>query len=431
VRQAVIVAGGTGSRLRSEGINTPKLLLTIGEKRVIDYLILELEREAFTDVLFILGDGNSEVIESLDRLNTRIRIKFTIEEHRKGTFGALEQSQSMLVDKFVVIFGDLLLINANVGGILNHFINSNFDIAVFCKNTDHPQDSDLIALDEEFTVNEISRYPHVPEWATSSIALAGVFYFSKKVIVENSGKDIKDISKDLLPSIMDQRPIRGYFHQGIVRDLGTVQRLRHARTLESSGHYSLSDSPMLLLDRDGVLNIDKGYVVSIENVTLTEFARPLIDLIRKRNWRYGIVTNQPAIARGMISESKAFQLTQKIHDLAAGDSLDFQDIFLCPHHPDSGFAEEVAHLKIKCFCRKPSPGLLLASLDQLKMRATSTLMIGDNISDVQAARAIGAEALHIHNSAKDKDCTSKSNFKCASPSQVIAAVDSWGTHDRF
>jgi D-glycero-D-manno-heptose 1,7-bisphosphate phosphatase len=64
---------------------------------------------------------------------------------------------------------------------------------------------------------------------------------------------------------------------------------------------------MLLLDRDGVLNIDKGYVVSIENVTLTEFARPLIDLIRKRNWRYGIVTNQPAIARGMISESKAFQ----------------------------------------------------------------------------------------------------------------------------
>jgi histidinol-phosphate phosphatase family protein len=164
---------------------------------------------------------------------------------------------------------------------------------------------------------------------------------------------------------------------------------------------------------------------------LTEFARPLIDLIRKRNWRYGIVTNQPAIARGMISESKAFQLTQKIHDLAAGDSLDFQDIFLCPHHPDSGFAEEVAHLKIKCFCRKPSPGLLLASLDQLKMRATSTLMIGDNISDVQAARAIGAEALHIHNSAKDKDCTSKSNFKCASPSQVIEAVDSWGTHDRF
>ena len=423
MRQAVIVAGGTGSRLRSEGINTPKLLLSIGEKRVLDYLILELEREEFTDVLFILGDGNSEVIESLDRLNTRIRIKFTIEEHRKGTFGALEQAQSMLVDKFVVIFGDLLLINANIGGILNHFINSNFNSAVFCKNTDHPQDSDLISLDEDFIVNRISRYPHVPEVTTSSIALAGVFYFSKKVIVENSGKDVKDISKDLLPLIKDQTPIRGY--------LGTVQRLRHARTLESSSLFSLSESPMLLLDRDGVLNIDKGYVVSIEDVTLTEFAPPLIDLIRKRNWRYGIVTNQPAIARGMISESKAFQLTQDIHDLAAGGSSEFQDIFLCPHHPDSGFAEEVAHLKIKCFCRKPSPGLLLGSLDQLKMRATSTLMIGDNMSDVQAARAIGAQALHIHNGVENMDCTSKSNYKCVSPSQVIEAVDSWGTHDSF
>lgn len=431
MRQAVIVAGGSGTRLVCNGVLTPKLLLPLDGKRLIDFLIVELELEGFTHALFILGVGSSEIISYLSTLESKIVITYTIEKEKKGTFGALVQSLPLLSEKFIVIYGDLFLSNANLGGIFSHFLESGMNAAVLCKFTDHPLDSDLIELDEKFVIKNIFSYPHQDVNSIPPIAMAGVFYFSKSVITDYFQIDFKDISREFLPKILGELNVRAYFHQGTIRDLGTTQRLSEAHNLVRNLQKPLTYGYGVLLDRDGVINEDYGYVVDIDNVTLTNFAALLFETIQKNRWGFGVVTNQPAVSRGMITEEGAFSLTQSILSMINTSYMDFGDIYVCPHHPDSGFSGEIKSLKKKCFCRKPAPGLLLACLKSLSLRATNVLIIGDSLTDVQAAQAIGAKALHVHHENHFAACKLQDGVKCTPPESVVRSLEAWGKNDSF
>lgn len=431
MRQAVIIAGGSGTRLVKNGVLTPKLLLPLGRKRVIDFLMLELELENFTHVLFILGVGSSEIIEYLSTLKANMEVSYVIEEEQRGTFNALTENSSLLAERFLVMYGDLLVANANLGGIFSSFQDSDFNAAVLCKHTDHPFDSDLLEINEQSLVVNVHSYPHQNIDFIPPISLAGVFLFSKSLVTESKGQALVDISKNFLNHIRKVHPIRAYFHQGIVRDVGTIQRLIDTKSLVNSIDISITDDCAILLDRDGVINNDSGYVVSLENLTLTNFASSLFALIKSKEWKFGVVTNQPAVSRNLITQEAAVSLTRSILSLIDESYTRFEYIFICPHYPKSGFSGEIKELKIKCFCRKPAPGLLLDCINQLKTRATNALLIGDSPSDIEAALKIGAKALHVHQDERFVACKLRSGVKCTPPHLVVENVKSWSVSDSF
>lgn len=431
MRQAVIIAGGSGTRLVSSGVLTPKLLLPVGEKRLVDLLVHELEHENFTHALFILGVGSSEIIDYLSTLKSDMEISYVVEKEQKGTFGALIQNSSLLAEKFLVIYGDLLVANTNLGGIFSSFQDSGLNAAVLCKYTDHPFDSDLLEIDEGSLVVRVHPYPHENIDSVSSISLAGAFFFSKSLVIECKGESIFDISKNFLNFVLKDDSIRAYFHQGIVRDVGTVQRLADAKSLVQSFGDPITNDITILLDRDGVINEDYGYVVSSENVKLTSFASSLLALIKDQQWKFGIVTNQPAVSRNLITITNAVSLTQSMLSMIDKSYTHFEYIYICPHHPDSGFSEEIKDLKIKCSCRKPAPGLLLDCVNQLKTRATRALLIGDRLTDIEAAVRIGAKALHVHQDEPFVACKIHRGVKCAPPDMVVDYVKSWSLSDSF
>ena len=113
MRQAVIVAGGLGSRLVSAGIPTPKLLLKIGEKTLLQWIIEELEFESFSEVLFCLGEKSEQIISELTKIKSSIRILTYVEPQRLGTLGELVQANHLLRDNLVVILGVLFTYNIN------------------------------------------------------------------------------------------------------------------------------------------------------------------------------------------------------------------------------------------------------------------------------------------------------------------------------
>lgn len=141
----------------------------------------------------------------------------------------------------------------------------------------------------------------------------------------------------------------------------------------------------LFLDRDGVLNLDHGYVGRIADFAWTEGAREAVRAAHQAGWLVFVVTNQSGIARGYYTEP-AFRalmdwMTGQIAD--AGGRID--DWRHCPHHPQA----ELAAYRRACPCRKPQPGMLNDLIASWRLNPRQCVMIGDQDSDAAAAAAAG------------------------------------------
>lgn len=136
--------------------------------------------------------------------------------------------------------------------------------------------------------------------------------------------------------------------------------------------------PAIFLDRDGTLNVSRGYVNHEARFVLFPFAVDAVKLIRSQGYLAVIITNQSGVGRGLYAES----LVGRVHDElasildAAGTRLD--GVYYCPHDPSEG-----------CPCRKPAPGMLVRAQRELDIDLSRSYMIGDTYSDLRAGWAAG------------------------------------------
>ncbi|HEY0181576.1 MAG TPA: HAD family hydrolase, partial [Rhodopila sp.] len=143
--------------------------------------------------------------------------------------------------------------------------------------------------------------------------------------------------------------------------------------------------PALFLDRDGVLNIDHGYVGSPDRFEWVEGALDTIRYATRAGWHVFIVTNQSGVARGLYTEDAVRALLDWVGDQAraAGGTID--DVRFCPFHPDAALeAYRQAHP-----WRKPLPGMVLDLIDVWELDPGEAVMIGDQPTDMEAAAAAG------------------------------------------
>jgi D-glycero-D-manno-heptose 1,7-bisphosphate phosphatase len=140
------------------------------------------------------------------------------------------------------------------------------------------------------------------------------------------------------------------------------------------------------LDRDGVLNLDRGYVHTIEQFEWIEGAREAIALLRASGYLTVLVTNQSGIARDYYDEAALHRLQQHLQEELARFGTKLDAWYFCPHLPDATRVE----YRVNCECRKPKPGMLLRAAQEHQIDLGASLLIGDKESDLAAARAAGA-----------------------------------------
>lgn len=136
----------------------------------------------------------------------------------------------------------------------------------------------------------------------------------------------------------------------------------------------------LFLDRDGVINVDRGYVYRRQQF---EFINGIFDLCRK----YGsegyiiiVITNQAGIARGFYTESDFRKLTDWMLDQFKKEEISITKVYHCPHHPD---------VDGPCDCRKPEPGMILQAVKDFDLDIKECILIGDKETDLEAGRRAG------------------------------------------
>ncbi len=138
------------------------------------------------------------------------------------------------------------------------------------------------------------------------------------------------------------------------------------------------------LDRDGVINIDKNYVFSIDCFEWVEGAKDAIKYLKENDCFVFIVTNQSGIARGLYSEEDVEKLHKYINtELMKAETL-IDDFFYSPFHPD--FPDTYSDLSN---LRKPDIGMLELAQKKWSFDKSSSFMIGDNETDMQCAEKFG------------------------------------------
>lgn len=158
----------------------------------------------------------------------------------------------------------------------------------------------------------------------------------------------------------------------------------------------------VFLDRDGVLIEDKGFQIykKVDSVILPRVAEALREL-KKSNYLLVVVTNQPVIARGLATEEEVEELNKEINN-QLGNLID--KFYYCPHHPEMhpDTPEHVKKYRIKCECRKPSPGMLLTAAKELDIDLMNSFMVGDMLSDIIAGKSAGCKTIMIESVNNDK-----------------------------
>lgn len=141
----------------------------------------------------------------------------------------------------------------------------------------------------------------------------------------------------------------------------------------------------VFFDRDGTINVEKGYVYKTEDFDYIPGALDALRLVSERGIKIYIVTNQAGIAKGRYTETDFKVLTKNMLDYMDTLGIAIADVLYCPHHPEGTIP---AYRKV-CTCRKPGVALLQAVIDKEGFSPDCLALIGDKNSDIEAGRNLG------------------------------------------
>lgn len=401
--KTVIMAGGRGTRIASIAHDIPKPMLPIEGIPVLEREMECLRQQGFDDIILTIshlgqlimdyfGDGSG--CSPATGRPFGVKIQYYFEQEPLGNAGALFRLRDKLTEDFLLLNGDVMFdvdfhrfvaYHKRMGGLATLFAHPN----------SHPYDSGLLVAGADGSVAQwLAREDARPAYY-QNLVNAGLHVLHPSVLARPVAGPRVDLDRDLLKPMAGSGRMFAYNSPEYVKDMGTPERYHDVCRDFSSGlvhkRNLLHKQKAIFLDRDGTINHYVGFLRNIDEFELLPGAAEAVALINASGYLAVVITNQPVIARGEVSEEELRQIHNKMETLLGLEGAYLDGIYVCPHHPDQGFAGERPELKIVCECRKPKPGLLLQAASDLNIDLASSWMIGDSESDLLAGRAAGCK----------------------------------------
>lgn len=426
--RAVVLAGGKGTRLGLEGI--PKVMVPVADVPLLERTLKSAVAYGVTDFLILTG-YLGEVIKG--RLGDGDEFGATIEYVREaeplGTAGCFNQIRDQLNEPFLVLYGDILM-DVDLNAFAKFALAKGGAGTLFAHPNDHPFDSDLLEVDENGRILAVHPKPHPENRHFPNLVSAALYVLSPEALQFVPREGPSDWGRDVFPVLAKAMPLFAYRSCEYVKDIGTPERLaraeRHLREERLDRLALRTAKPAIFVDRDGVLNEERGGVHSPLEVDLIPGAAKAIRAFNDAGVPVICVTNQPDLAKGMMSWDDLRAVTGEIDtQLAAEAGAYLDDMFVCPHHPEKGWEGEVAELKVECDCRKPADGLLRRAAQFHHIDLSRSWLIGDRYCDIAAASAAGVRSILVStgHAGSDREIYSvEPNMRCADLSSAADEI---------
>ena len=302
-------------------------------------------------------------------------MRVLVEPKPRGTAGALISALDILEPQFIVLNG-----------------NSFFDINMRALAAE--ADADCEALIALRRVPEASRYgtvelhgdrvvrfrEKVQDNLGPALINAGIYVLSATIVNRIHSLPCS-IETDIFPILAEEGKLRGRIRDGYFLDIGLPETLQQSRR----ELLAFRQRPAVFLDRDGVINLDHGYVHRPHQVEWIPGAQESVRRLNDLGYRVVVVTNQAGVAHGYYSEEDIVALHDWMQEELAAKGAFIDAFYYCPYHPNA----RVARFRANHVDRKPNPGMILRAFSDMQIDKDHSFLIGDKDSDIKCAHSAG------------------------------------------
>lgn len=420
------MAGGRGTRISTIANDIPKPMIPLEGKPVLEYELECLREQGFTDIILTVGYlghiikdyfGDGSGISPVTGEPFGVNITYYCEEEPLGNAGALFKIKEQLSEDFLLLNADAIF-DVDFKRFVDFHKSHKGWVTLFTHPNSHPYDSGLIFRDENNVVQKwLSKEDERPQYYNNCVN-AGLHVISPRVLEREVTGEKIDLDRQLLKPLAATGKMYAYCSSEYVKDMGTPARYEAVCKDLYNGVIRSKNlknrQKAIFLDRDGTINRYIGFLKDINNFELLSGVAEAVKIINAKGYLAIVVTNQPVIARGDITELQLNEIHRKMETLLGLEGAYLDAIYYCPHHPDKGFEGEVSELKIQCACRKPEPGMILQAAQEFNIDLSKSWMIGDGENDIKAGKAAGCSTALIsgENISLGQDITEPSLLGC-------------------
>lgn len=409
IHMAVIQAGGRGTRLRELTKDAiPKPMLLMNGKPMLEWQICRLKEYGVTHIILITGHLGKNIREYFrNGADFGVEIKYIEETVPLGSAGSLYYLRNRIKDEnFLLIYGDVIF-DVDFDRMESFHFSHRSEATLLAHPSAHPYDSDILLKDNRDRVlGMLPKNKKRDSWYNNCVN-AGIYILSADILECIEEGKYTDLEKDvLMPYILKNR-VFAYCTPEYVRDAGTILRFREVEEAFDKGIPGRKNlkkkQKCIFLDRDGTMNVYKGFVYNPEQFELEANTVEAIRMINASEYLAVMVSNQPVVARGLCGIEDVEAIHNKLMTLLGEEGVYLDDIIFCPHHPDSGYPGENSAYKIKCNCRKPATGMLDKMKDKYNIDFSDSYMVGDTTVDIKTGYDAGIKTILVHTGEAGKD----------------------------
>ena len=394
LKQVVIFVGGLGTRLGQITKITPKPLIKINGVKFLDILINNLSRFGFSKIILLTSYKFSIFKKNYHKKKINNSQIICLNEGKpKGTGGALLNSLKYFDDFFLLCNGDTYL-NINFHDL---FLNSNkkkiFNVAITKKNTQ-----------KRFSHIKINK-KLITEFNTKSgifINTGNYIVNKKKLIKQKFSKGKSSLENDILPKLVKKKQCSYVKYNTSILDIGVKKDLKNADIFIKKSH----NKKVAILDRDGVINYDFGYVSKINEFKLKPKVIKFIKFLNDNNYFVFVVSNQSGVGRGYYSEKDVKLLHNYLNEKLKKNGAHIDEFYISTYYKSS----KVQKYRKSSNLRKPNIGLFKKIKKQYPIKKKGSFMVGDQNTDYLFAKKSGIKYFDINKFKNIFDLRSFINF---------------------
>ena len=383
IKEAIILAGGLGTRLRDTVPGIPKCMAPVAGKPFLFYVINALRLQGIEQFIFSLGYKHELIEEYLKAEFPTLRYKNSIESEPLGTGGAISLAGKLAESNTVLIANGDTLFHVDVAEMAAFHEKNNAVCTLALKPMTNFERYGVVEINETGAVTSFKEKQHY----TRGNINGGVYLLDIREFQKENFPGKFSFEKDFLEK--KKAGLYGITQNGYFIDIGIPEDFERAQVELKPALFNLQNINKdwtLFLDRDGVINIDKdgSYIFSPDEFIFMEGAPALFKKLADRFGHIVVITNQRGVGRGLMTEVALTAIHDKMiaEIRKAGGRIDA--IYYCTsvdnQHP----------------MRKPNPGMaFLAKRDHPDIDFGKSVMVGNNLSDMKFGRNAGMHTVFV------------------------------------